>query len=191
MKRSRGWSILAAVAIAVGLLGSATYGAVQLANAAGTGTTYYACLSTKGALSKVGTTSPTTCAKTAAVISWNSVGPQGPQGPQGAVGPQGPTGPQGPAGTTAFGSGTQIARSGNGETCTLGEVILTAGAVANGIPAVGQLLPISSNAALFSLMGTTYGGNGTTDFELPDLTAAAPNGLTYSICDVGVYPSSS
>lgn len=33
----------------------------------------------------------------------------------------------------------------------------------------GAILPISSNTALFSLLGTTYGGNGTTNFALPDL----------------------
>lgn len=33
----------------------------------------------------------------------------------------------------------------------------------------GQLLPINSNQGLFSLIGTTYGGNGTTNFALPDL----------------------
>lgn len=33
----------------------------------------------------------------------------------------------------------------------------------------GQVLSISSNAALFTLLGTTYGGNGTTTFALPDL----------------------
>ena len=33
----------------------------------------------------------------------------------------------------------------------------------------GQLLPISQNTALFSLLGTTYGGDGRTDFALPDL----------------------
>jgi microcystin-dependent protein len=35
--------------------------------------------------------------------------------------------------------------------------------------AQGQTLPINQNAALFSLLGTTYGGNGTTNFQLPDL----------------------
>lgn len=38
----------------------------------------------------------------------------------------------------------------------------------------GQLLPISQNTALFSLLGTTYGGNGQTTFALPDLQAAVP-----------------
>ena len=33
----------------------------------------------------------------------------------------------------------------------------------------GQLLPISSNSALFSLLGTIYGGDGRTNFALPDL----------------------
>ena len=33
----------------------------------------------------------------------------------------------------------------------------------------GQILPIAQNTALFSLLGTTYGGNGTTTFALPDL----------------------
>ena len=38
----------------------------------------------------------------------------------------------------------------------------------------GQLLPISQNTALFSLLGTTYGGNGVTTFALPDLRGAVP-----------------
>ena len=38
----------------------------------------------------------------------------------------------------------------------------------------GQLLSISQNTALFSLLGTTYGGNGTTTFALPDLRGRAP-----------------
>ena len=38
----------------------------------------------------------------------------------------------------------------------------------------GQLLPISSNSALFSLLGTIYGGDGRTTFALPDLRGRAP-----------------
>jgi microcystin-dependent protein len=45
----------------------------------------------------------------------------------------------------------------------------------------GQLLPINQNAAIFSLLGTTYGGNGTTNFQLPNLQGQFPfhlgNGL--------------
>ena len=38
----------------------------------------------------------------------------------------------------------------------------------------GQLLPISSNTALFSLLGTMYGGDGRTTFALPDLRSRVP-----------------
>ena len=38
----------------------------------------------------------------------------------------------------------------------------------------GQLLPISQNTALFSLLGTMYGGNGQTTFALPDLRGRVP-----------------
>jgi microcystin-dependent protein len=46
----------------------------------------------------------------------------------------------------------------------------------------GQLLPINQNQALFSLLGTTYGGNGQTNFALPNLQGRVPdhmgNGFT-------------
>src|SRR5712692_6449122 len=38
----------------------------------------------------------------------------------------------------------------------------------------GQLLPINQNQALFSLLGTTYGGDGQTNFALPDLQGRVP-----------------
>jgi microcystin-dependent protein len=38
----------------------------------------------------------------------------------------------------------------------------------------GQLLPINQNQALFSLLGTTYGGNGQTNFALPNLQGRIP-----------------
>jgi microcystin-dependent protein len=38
----------------------------------------------------------------------------------------------------------------------------------------GQLLPINQNQALFSLLGTTYGGNGQTNFALPNLQGRVP-----------------
>lgn len=38
----------------------------------------------------------------------------------------------------------------------------------------GQLMPISQNTALFSLLGTTYGGDGKSTFALPDLQGATP-----------------
>lgn len=45
------------------------------------------------------------------------------------------------------------------------------------LPAAGQLLPISSNSALFSLLGCTYGGDCRTTFALPDLRGRAPIGV--------------
>jgi microcystin-dependent protein len=41
----------------------------------------------------------------------------------------------------------------------------------------GQILPLSQNQALFSLLGTVYGGNGTTTFALPDLRGRVPVGF--------------
>jgi len=42
--------------------------------------------------------------------------------------------------------------------------------------AAGQILPISQNTALFSLLGTTYGGDGKSTFALPDLRGRIPIG---------------
>jgi len=62
---------------------------------------------------------------------------------------------------------------------TIGEITMFAGnfapdgyALAN-----GQLLPISQNTALFSLLGTTWGGNGQTTFALPNLQGRAAIGM--------------
>ncbi|HYW71904.1 MAG TPA: tail fiber protein [Pyrinomonadaceae bacterium] len=41
----------------------------------------------------------------------------------------------------------------------------------------GQTLPINQNQALFSLLGTTYGGNGQTTFNLPNLRGRTPIGM--------------
>lgn len=41
----------------------------------------------------------------------------------------------------------------------------------------GQIISIAQNTALFSLLGTTYGGNGQTTFALPDLRSRAPIGF--------------
>lgn len=47
----------------------------------------------------------------------------------------------------------------------------------------GQLLPIAQNQALFSLLGTAYGGDGTTNFALPALPGVpAQNGATLNWC---------
>lgn len=53
----------------------------------------------------------------------------------------------------------------------------------------GQILPLSQNTALFSLLGTTYGGDGKSNFALPDLQGRAPmhpgQGPGLSLHDLG------
>ena len=53
----------------------------------------------------------------------------------------------------------------------------------------GQLMPISQNTALFSLLGTTYGGDGKSNFALPNLQGSAPmqqgQGPGLSLRDLG------
>jgi hypothetical protein len=61
------------------------------------------------------------------------------------------------------------------------------------LPLDGQLLPISQNTALFSLLGINYGGNGVTTFALPKakpvptLVQGAP--LLQCIATIGLFPS--
>lgn len=136
-------------------------------------------------------------------------GPQGAMGPMGATGPTGPaglqgligptgstgatgaTGPTGPMGVTGLGTNTNQASAGNIDIeCMLGQVLLTAsGSIAIGIPANGQSISITSNPQLYAVLGTRYGGDGATTFKVPDLRGSAPNGMTYSICDVGYFPT--
>src|ERR1700755_1351467 len=55
----------------------------------------------------------------------------------------------------------------------------------------GQIMPISQNTALFSLLGTTYGGDGKSTFALPNLQGSAPlqqgQGAGLSLYDLGQY----
>ena len=55
----------------------------------------------------------------------------------------------------------------------------------------GQLLPINQNQALFSLLGTTYGGNGQTNFGLPDLRGRTPisSGQGFTLGQAGGEPA--
>ena len=131
-------------------------------------------------------------------------GPMGPVGNIGDPGPQGPVGPMGPQGPMAPAisylvqgertSGTPAVlglhyiialegiyppRDGSGGSYSeqiIGEVRLFAGTYAPDGWAFcqGQLLSIAQNSALFSLLGTTYGGDGQTNFALPDLRVAVP-----------------
>jgi Microcystin-dependent protein len=53
----------------------------------------------------------------------------------------------------------------------------------------GQVLQIQQYAALYSLIGTTYGGNGTTTFALPDLRGRVPMGWTNNALLPGITPN--
>jgi len=129
-----------------------------------------------------------------------AAGPQGPAGPQGLQGIPGATGPQGPpgtSGTNVLGTGTNapisapdLSVNGPASTCILGDVVLTAGRLAsNYLPASGQALQIADYGSLFEVVQSAYGGDGVSFFNLPDLRAAAPNGLTYEICVSGNRPN--
>jgi microcystin-dependent protein len=79
-----------------------------------------------------------------------------------------------------------------GAQCTLGQILLTAGSPAVGPVANGQYLNRNQETVLFDLIGTTYGDDPNDAgvlFRLPDLTSVTPNGLTYSLCTRGVFPS--
>jgi microcystin-dependent protein len=60
--------------------------------------------------------------------------------------------------------------------CFIGEIRMFGGNFApyNWAMCNGQLMPIEQNDALFSLLGTTYGGDGNTTFGLPDLRGRVP-----------------
>jgi hypothetical protein len=143
-----------------------------------------------------------------------SAGPQGIQGLAGAVGPAGATGPAGPAGPTGpAGPAAPVPANlttlsdnlstTNGTSATgaetfvpaacsnmnVGDIYLSVNGYGQGaLPADGRVLPIASNTALYSLVGTTFGGDGVTTFALPDLRPFTPKGLQYSICVSGIYP---
>jgi Phage Tail Collar Domain/Collagen triple helix repeat (20 copies) len=122
-----------------------------------------------------------------------AAGTQGPAGPTGPAGPEGPTGATGPSGTTGIFGTNDInffTEGGGGVQCTLGSVILNVAVEypGNYLPADGRTLAITINTALFSLIGTNYGGDGMTTFALPDLRKAAPNNTQYLICVTGIFP---
>ncbi len=71
-----------------------------------------------------------------------------------------------------------LAQPAGAQDCFIGEVRLFAGTFAprGWAFAAGQLLSITQNTALFSIVGTTYGGDGRTTFALPDLRGRVPVG---------------
>jgi hypothetical protein len=61
-------------------------------------------------------------------------------------------------------------------------------APAGWLPCDGRMLPVMTNQALFSLLGTTYGGDGRVTFGLPRLAPLGPNGPHYFISLAGAFP---
>ena len=99
------------------------------------------------------------------------------------------------AGTTNFlGTNTQTftAGSGTGADCTIGTVVLNISPqyATSYLPADGSVRNITDYATLAAILGTTYGGDGTTTFGLPNLSAAAPNNTLYLVCALGEDPRS-
>ncbi len=101
------------------------------------------------------------------------------------------------ASSSLFGSPAPAGSAGSSSdsSCILGEVKLMAGesSASNWTLANGSLVPINTNTALFSLLGTNYGGNGTSNFALPNLSGAQPKGagpagVNYYICTSGIFP---
>jgi hypothetical protein len=98
--------------------------------------------------------------------------------------------------SSLFGSpGSTSAGSTSDTSCVLGEVKLMAGAIlaSSWMLAHGQSLAINQNSALFTLLGTEYGGDGVSTFDLPNLQGAEPKGagpagVNYVICVSGIFP---
>ena len=96
-------------------------------------------------------------------------------------------------GNTTFGSNSFVYTQDTanaGAACTLSSITLYSAQryPDNYLPADGRLLSTTTYTALFTLIGTHYGGDGMSTFALPDLRAAAPNDTAYLICVLGVFP---
>lgn len=60
------------------------------------------------------------------------------------------------------------------------------------LPCDGRILPIQGNETLYALIGSIYGGDGRTNFALPDLRGAQPHpSMQYCIVTNGIYPTRS
>jgi hypothetical protein len=197
----RGGRLVLALAVGGAMFGIASAVQASIPDASGV---IHGCYKTvNGALRVIDTDKGGKCVSSEMPLTWSQSGQKGTTGatgPQGNPGNTGATGATGPSGSDPaadafigkFGTNTNNAGAARGVECTLGQILLSASTLrtAGGLPASGQLLPINLNQALFALIGTTYGGNGVTTFALPDLRGLAPNNMTYSICDEGVFPSS-
>ncbi|MGD0698476.1 MAG: phage tail protein [Trebonia sp.] len=176
IRKYRHFRTIAEIAGAAVLLGGGATAAAAVLPAAAA-TTIHGCENAKtGALS---VQLKSSCPAGTKALSWNTTGPRGPAGTTGILGAR-----------TNAAHGDEGASNGS---CYIGQILLSAGSVTppGTLLASGQTLAINDYLALFSLLGTEYGGNGKTAFKLPDLRKSAPDGLTYSICVQGIFPPSS
>ena len=96
---------------------------------------------------------------------------------------------------TAVVAGLSTGAQGQATNPFIGQVMIFAGNFCprGWAPMDGQLLPISQYIALFSILGTTYGGNGKTNFALPKANPFTTYGgtqtLTQCIAILGVFPA--
>ena len=72
----------------------------------------------------------------------------------------------------------------------LGEIVQVAFEFAprDYLPCDGRILSISQRGALFSLLGNRFGGDGKSNFALPNYNPSAPRGSMYVICVEGIFP---
>ncbi len=134
-----------------------------------------------GAAGPTGPVGPT--GATGIIGPTGATGAAGATGVNGPPGPSGPTGPAGPVNTTGVAyfivaNGIYPSRDADvPEFHVIGEIILFAGPSNYMlIPCDGRLLQIVEYQALFTVIGTVYGGNGVTNFNVPDLRGKVPIG---------------
>lgn len=138
----------------------------------------YGCVSKQSGVLRV-VPPPGTCNSAEYPLLLNVQGPPGPRGPAGMPGAVPPNlADLSTALSTTGGVGAYGAEAFVNSACSnmnLGDIVLSVNGYGQyALPADGRILPINQNQALFSLLGTTFGGNGTTNFALPDLRPFAP-----------------
>jgi hypothetical protein len=156
-----------ATAVVTALATALVVGGVSWASIPDSSGVIHGCYKTAGsahALKIIDSAKTATCPKGNTALNWDGALPIG-------------------AATGAATGGTQSSN------CIVGQILLYAGNEFpdNELAANGQSLTITSYEPLFELIGTTYGGTGTT-FNLPNLEGLAPNNMTYTVCVQGVFP---
>ncbi len=203
-------TVVAYLALFVALGGGAFAMSARPAAKKQASTRLVACVAKRGGAVRLVSSSRSCRRRSERSVTWNRAGltgPAGPAGPAGAAGAIGAAGTPDPAGfysrtesdarylaASRFGGAdkSEPVNSGGGgfPSCTVGEVMLFAGKYPpkGTLFADGQLVSIASNTALFQILGTHYGGDGTSTFAVPDMRGIEPAGVNYVVCTLGIYP---